>query len=122
MNASTAPTAAPSATSSLPLISACCADPAAMSEASAVELAQMFKALADPARVTIMSMLLNADEVCACDFSAGIDKSAATTSHHLKVLRDAGLVSTDKRGTWVWYRVVPERLAALRDALSFGQQ
>jgi ArsR family transcriptional regulator len=91
-----------------------------MSETAAVELAQMFKALADPARVKIMSMLLNADEVCACDFSAGIDKSAATTSHHLKVLRDAGLVSTDKRGTWVWYRVVPERLAALRDALAFG--
>jgi ArsR family transcriptional regulator len=122
VNASTAPTVESPGTSSLPLISACCADPAAMSETAAVELAQMFKALADPARVKIMSMLLNADEVCACDFSAGIDKSAATTSHHLKVLRDAGLVSTDKRGTWVWYRVVPERFAALRDALSFADR
>ena len=67
----------------------------------------MFKALADPARVKIMSMLLNADEVCACDFSTG---TSATTSHHLKLLREAGLVTSDKRGTWVYYRAVPERL------------
>lgn len=106
-------------TSPLPLIATCCTGSAAVSDASAVELAGMFKALADPARVKIMSMLLNADEVCACDFAEGIDRSAATASHHLKVLREAGLVSTEKRGTWVWYRVAPERLAALRDALAF---
>lgn len=65
--------------------------------------------------------LLNADEVCACDFSASIGKTAATTSHHLKLLRDAGLITGDRRGTWIYYRVIPERLAAIRDALTLGQ-
>jgi ArsR family transcriptional regulator len=78
----------------------------------------MFKALADPARVKIMSMLLNADEVCACDISEGIGKSAATASHHLRILKDSGLATSEKRGTWVYYRAVPERVAALGDALS----
>jgi DNA-binding transcriptional ArsR family regulator len=54
-------------------------------------------------------MLLNADEVCACDVATGIGKTAATASHHLKLLREAGLVTGDKRGTWIFYRVVPER-------------
>jgi ArsR family transcriptional regulator len=116
-------TAAPDATSlstrELPAMAACCTPSSSVSDQSATELARMFKALADPARVKIMSMLLNADEVCACDFSTGIGKTAATTSHHLKLLREAGLVATEKRGTWVYYRVVPERLAALRDALAF---
>src|SRR6478735_1015656 len=109
-----------SAPADLPLIAACCTPTSAVSDTSAVELARMFKALGDPARVKIMSMLLNADEVCACDFSAGIGKTAATTSHHLKVLREAGLVATEKRGTWVYYRVVPEHLASVRDALAFS--
>lgn len=116
---STEPRGRAAAGGTLPLIAACCDNSAAVSDAAAGELASMFKALADPARVKIMSMLLNTDEVCACDFSTSIDKSAATTSHHLKLLRNAGLVSSEKRGTWVWYRVVPERLAAIRDALVF---
>lgn len=102
----------------LPVVAACCAPASAVSDESAAELAKVFKALADPARVKILSMLLNSDEVCACDFSAGIGKTAATTSHHLRLLREAGLVVTEKRGTWVWYRVVSERLAAIRDALA----
>lgn len=109
-----------STAAALPQITACCTSTSPVSDESATELARMFKALSDPARVKIMSMLLNADEVCACDFSAVIDKTAATTSHHLKLLRDAGLVVTEKRGTWVYYRVVPERLAAVRDALAFS--
>ena len=115
-----APAATTSPTTGLPVIAACCTATSTVSETAAAELARMFKALGDPARVTIMSMLLNADEVCACDFSATIGKTAATTSHHLKLLRDVGLVSTEKRGTWVYYRVVPERLAAVRDALAFA--
>ena len=105
----------------LTVLTACCspAQPAVADEA-AQELASMFKALADPARVKIMSMLLNAEEVCACDVSEGIGKSAATTSHHLKLLRDAGLVTGSRRGTWVYYRAVPERLAAVGDTLSLG--
>jgi ArsR family transcriptional regulator len=102
----------------LPVISACCPPASAVSDESATELARVFKALGDPARVRILSMLLNSDEVCACEFSTGIGKTAATTSHHLKQLREAGLVTSQKRGTWVWYRVVPERLAAVRDALA----
>jgi ArsR family transcriptional regulator len=101
----------------LPVV-ACCAPAAEVTDEAAAELARVFKALADPARVKILSMLLNNDEVCACDFSEGIGKTAATTSHHLKLLREAGLVATEKRGTWVWYRVVPERLAAIRDTLA----
>ena len=59
------------------------------------------------------------DPELTLSFSASIEKTAATTSHHLKLLRDVGLVATEKRGTWVFYRVVPERLAAVRDALAF---
>lgn len=114
------PTDTRSHAAELPVIAACCGPSSTVSDTAATELATMFKALGDPARVKIMSMLLNADEVCACDFSASIEKTAATTSHHLKQLRDVGLVATEKRGTWVYYRVVPERLAAVRDALAFG--
>jgi ArsR family transcriptional regulator len=108
---------APASRELLPVIASCCSPSSAVTEKSAAELAKIFKALSDPARVTILSMLLNADEVCACDFAATIGKTAATTSHHLKLLRDNGLVTTEKRGTWVWYRVVPERLEAVRAAL-----
>ncbi len=111
--------ASTSSSATLPVIAACCTPSSSVSDDAAAQLARMFKALADPARVKIMSMLLNADEVCACDFSASIEKTAATTSHHLKLLREAGLVATEKRGTWVFYRVVPERLAEVRDALAF---
>ena len=105
----------------LTVLTACCSpSQPAVADDAAQELASMFKALADPARVKIMSMLLNAEEVCACDVSEGIGKSAATTSHHLKLLRDAGLVTGSRRGTWVYYRAVPERLAAVGDALSLG--
>ncbi len=103
----------------LPVMADCCTPTSTISDDDARMLASMFKALADPARVKIMSMLLNAEEVCACDFSASIEKTAATTSHHLKLLKESGLVTGEKRGTWVWYRVVPARLAAVRDALAF---
>lgn len=92
-----------------------------MGDDDASSLAGMFKALADPARVKVLAMLLNADELCACDLAASIGKSAATTSHHLKLLRDAGLIIGDRRGTWIYYRVVPDRLAAIRDALTVGE-
>ncbi|SDT20323.1 helix-turn-helix transcriptional regulator [Jiangella sp. DSM 45060] len=112
---------APGNARTLPVLTDCCTPSSAVSDDDASLLAGMFKALADPARVKILSMLLNADEVCACDFSASIGKTAATTSHHLKLLRDAGLITGDRRGTWVYYRVIPERLAAIRDALSLGR-
>jgi len=91
-----------------------------LDEAGAIELARAFAALADPARLRILSMLASAKagEICACDFVGPVGRSQPTVSHHLKVLSEAGLVAGDKRGRWVWYRPVPERLAKLRDALA----
>ncbi|NED94794.1 helix-turn-helix transcriptional regulator [Phytoactinopolyspora alkaliphila] len=102
----------------LPILTDCCPPSSAVRDDDAVSLAAMFKALADPARVKILSMLLNTPEVCACDMAGQIGKTAATASHHLKLLKEAGLISGERRGTWVYYRVVPERLKAIRDALT----
>ena len=119
MTTTTATVSTPVAASTLTALSACSLPTArAVADDAAESLAMMFKALADPARVKIMSMLLNADEVCACDVATGIGKTAATASHHLKLLREAGLVTGDKRGTWIFYRAVPERIAAIGSALS----
>lgn len=119
MNTTSATASAPVAASTLTALSACCLPtPPTVADDASEALAMMFKALADPARVKIMSMLLNADEVCACDVATGIGKTAATASHHLKLLREAGLVTGDKRGTWIFYRAVPERIAAIGSALS----
>ena len=100
---------------------ACCAPigEAPLSEADATELARGFAALADPARLRVLSLLASAEagEVCACDLVGPVGRSQPTVSHHLKVLSEAGLVVGEKRGRWVWYRVVPERLAQLRSTL-----
>ncbi len=93
---------------------------AALEPGDAAELASAFAALADPARLRLLSLIAAqpSGEVCACDLVEPLGKSQPTVSHHLKVLYEAGLVDRDKRGTWVWYRVVPGRLAQLRAALS----
>jgi ArsR family transcriptional regulator len=95
---------------------------APLDEARAAELAQGFAALADPARLRVISMLAAADggEVCVCEFVEPLGKTQPTVSHHLKVLGDAGLVVGDRRGKWVWYSLVPERLAALQAAITPG--
>lgn len=110
-------TEVPPQASELTVSSCCTPSTTGVADDSAQALADLFKALADPARVKIVSMLLNAEEVCACDVSAGIGKSAATTSHHLKLLREAGLVRGERRGTWVYYSIVPERLRAIAAAV-----
>ena len=86
----------------------------------AQELAEAFKALSDPVRLQLLNLIAVADdhEICACDLVEPVGRSQPTVSHHLKVLRDAGLVSTTRRGTWVWYSIVPGRLDALRRALA----
>ncbi len=81
------------------------------------QLAARFKALADPTRVAIINCLSVADEVCVCSLTDTFDLSQPTVSHHLKVLREAGLVESSRRGTWAYYRLVPEAVAALRGAL-----
>jgi ArsR family transcriptional regulator len=83
-------------------------------------LAQSFAALADPVRLLLLSYIASSDfeEVCACDLLEPSGRSQPTVSHHMKILAEAGLVTREKRGLWVWYRVVPERLAALRAVLT----
>lgn len=81
------------------------------------EAAALFKALADETRLAILKQLREQGEVCACDFLACCAVAQPTVSHHLKVLREAGLVNADKRGLWVYYTLNAERLAALRKML-----
>ncbi|MDQ3973381.1 MAG: metalloregulator ArsR/SmtB family transcription factor [Actinomycetota bacterium] len=87
---------------------------------TAAELAAGFHALADPVRLRLLSLIADRPEgeVCACELVQPVGRSQPTVSHHLKVLHEAGLVQREKRGTWVWYRVAPERLDALRAALA----
>jgi ArsR family transcriptional regulator, arsenate/arsenite/antimonite-responsive transcriptional repressor len=91
-----------------------------LDETDASDLAELFKALADPARLRLLSLIANAPggEACACDLIAPLERSQPTVSHHLALLVDAGLLSRDKRGRWAWYRLVPERLELLRATLA----
>jgi DNA-binding transcriptional ArsR family regulator len=80
----------------------------------------LLAALADPARLSIVRQLASDGSVCACDFSACNDLSQPTVSHHLRVLREAGLVHGERRGTWIWYHLDPsvaDRLAAIARGL-----
>src|SRR5579863_9505111 len=85
--------------------------------AASESLAARFHALADPTRVAIVSRLASTDECCVCDLNAAFDLSQPTISHHLKVLRDAGLVESSRRGTWAYYRLVPDTVSGLRHEL-----
>ncbi|MET7402251.1 metalloregulator ArsR/SmtB family transcription factor [Dactylosporangium sp. NPDC005572] len=85
---------------------------------TAAVLAPAFKALGDPVRLQLMSMIASANggEICVCDLTPAFELSGPTISHHLKTLREAGLVDADRRGTWVYYRARPavlRQLAAL---------
>jgi ArsR family transcriptional regulator, arsenate/arsenite/antimonite-responsive transcriptional repressor len=91
---------------------------APLSERDATELAAAYAALADPVRLRLLSLIAAADEVCSCDLEAPIERSQPTVSHHTKALAEAGLIVGERRGRWMWWRVVPERVAALRDALA----
>lgn len=68
----------------------------------------LLQAAADPTRLAILRQLAASDDVCACDFTKCCDVSQPTISHHLRVLREAGWVTSERRGTWVWYRLQPE--------------
>lgn len=81
--------------------------------------AQLFKALGDPHRLAILATLARAkDDVCVCDFTAGLPLEQPTVSHHLRWLRDADLVRCERKGTWVYYRLAPGAMARLRKATS----
>ncbi len=83
----------------------------------AVELAKVLAALADPIRLRLLSLVASQNEICSCDLEAPLGKSQPTVSHHTKILADAGIIAGEKRGRWVWWHVIPDRLAAVRKAL-----
>ena len=93
----------------------CCAPLTAepLSVSDAEELAGRLKALADPARLRLLSIVLANGEACVCDLTAPIGLSQPTVSHHLKVLVDAGVLQREKRGRWAWFSPVPGALGAL---------
>lgn len=83
------------------------------------ESARLFKALADPHRLAIVATLARAkDEVCACDFTAGLPLEQSTVSHHLRALREAGIVRCRRIGTWVHYRLEPGAAERVRSAIA----
>jgi ArsR family transcriptional regulator, arsenate/arsenite/antimonite-responsive transcriptional repressor len=90
-----------------------------LDEEAAVDLARMFKALSDPVRLRLLSLVASHEggEACVCDLTGPFDVSQPTISHHLKVLREAGLVGSERRGTWVYYWVRPPALARLSSLL-----
>ena len=91
-----------------------------LTEDWAGDLARMFKALGDPVRLRLLSLVAShaGGEACVCELSAGFDLSQPTISHHLKVLRESGLLQCERRGTWVYYWVVPSALAQLSAVLA----
>ena len=89
-----------------------------LDEREAGDLAGVFSALADPVRLRILSLVADAGEVCSCNLLEPLAKSQPTVSHHTKVLADAGLIRGEKRGRWVWWSLVPDRLDAVRAALA----
>ncbi|MFC7448926.1 ArsR/SmtB family transcription factor [Rhodococcus daqingensis] len=90
-----------------------------LTEDWAGDLARMFKALGDPVRLRLLSLVAShaGGEACVCDISESFDLSQPTISHHLKVLREAGLLDCERRGTWVYYWVIPSALQQLSAVL-----
>lgn len=107
----------------MPLIDVACCAPLTrgpLSAASAVDLARTLKALADPARLRLLSMVAAHDggEACVCDLTEPLGLSQPTVSHHLKVLVDAGLLTREKRGVWAYFMLVPGALDSLAAVLT----
>jgi ArsR family transcriptional regulator len=89
-----------------------------LSEVEAGDIAQIFGALSDPVRLRMLSLIASQDEVCSCDLEAPLSKSQPTISHHTRILAEAGLIVGEKRGRWMWWRIVPERLGEVSRILS----
>ena len=109
---------------SIPVGAACCPPLVArrLDEAAAPELAAVLKALADPVRIQLVSIIASAPggEACTCDLPALVGRSQPTVSHHLAQLVRAGLIDREQRGKWAWFRIRPEGFAAIRAALGEG--
>lgn len=96
-----------------------CCPPAKVADDDFEPAAALLKAVADPYRLTMLATLANApDEVCVCDFTGALSLNQPTVSHHLRILREAGLVSCERRGTWVYYRIAPDAQRRIDDALT----
>ncbi|MGB9113649.1 MAG: metalloregulator ArsR/SmtB family transcription factor [Acidimicrobiales bacterium] len=89
----------------------------ALSESEALELAGVLAAISEPVRLRLLSIVAANDEVCSCDLEEPLSRSQPTISHHTRILSEAGLIIGDKRGRWVWWRIAPDRLGAVRRAL-----
>jgi ArsR family transcriptional regulator len=89
-----------------------------LAEPDAEDLAAVFAAMADPVRLRLLSLVADAGELCSCNLEEPLGKSQPTISHHTKVLAEAGLIRGEKRGRWVWWQIVPERLEAVRNSLA----
>lgn len=97
-----------------------CCPPAQVAGGDFEPTAALLKAIADPCRLTMLATLAAAsDEVCVCDFTDALPLNQPTVSHHLRILREAGLVTCERRGTWVYYRIAPDATMRLNDALTF---
>ncbi len=88
-----------------------------LAQHDAVELGRVLSALGDPVRLRLLSLVAAQSEVCSCDLEVPLGKTQPTISHHTRVLVEAGLITGEKRGRWVWWRVEEQRLAAVRRAL-----
>ena len=87
-----------------------------MSHQDAAARATLLKAVADPVRLQLLDLIRSAPrhEACVCDMTDAVGVSQPTVSHHLKVLTEAGLLTRERRGTWAWFTLVPERLSDIR--------
>jgi ArsR family transcriptional regulator len=105
-----------------PVADACCPPLASepLSRAGADEMAVLFKAVADPVRLRLLSLIAchPGGESCVCDLTPAFDMTAPSVSYHLKILREAGLITSERRGTWVYYRVMPEVMARMSEVLA----
>jgi ArsR family transcriptional regulator len=106
----------------LPVLDAACCTPLtneALTDESAADLAKGFKALGDPVRLRLLSLIASrkGGEVCVCELTDAFTLTGPTISHHLRVLREAGLIDCQRRGTWVYYWIIPAKLTALSQLL-----
>src|SRR5580700_9307001 len=100
-----------------------CCRPTKMANLDLESEAALFKAIGDPHRLSILATLARVDgEVCVCDFTDGLPLNQPTVSHHLRILREAELVTCERRGTWVYYRLARGAAGRARDALACAFQ
>lgn len=85
----------------------------AMARDDAQRAARLLKAIADPTRIQLLSLIASSGEACACDLNGPVGLSQSTVSHHLKVLTEAGLLTREQRGTWAWFSIEEDRIGEL---------